>query len=140
MDDETEGTQHDFPFVSDRGASAVTDQDFGSSEDELAPADRLKIWSETLYKPAAETGVEPQGPAIGSVGIVHGRGRDRVPFVAVFTFDDADDFVVVKGDVPREGGADWQGDGTFQEIDGTGRFRGRRQTRPLHSENPKRWG
>jgi hypothetical protein len=137
MAEETEGTRHDFPFVSRRGAAAAPDQ---GPEPELAPGDRLKVWSEKLYEPAEETGVAPKGPAIGSVGIVHGRGGDRVPFVAVFTFDDADDFVVVTGDVPREGGVDWQGDGTFKEIDGTGRFRGRRGTRPLHSENPKRWG
>ena len=110
------------------------------AQPEPAPGDRLKIWSEKLYKPAEETGIAREGQAIGSVGIVHGRDRDRVPFVAVFTFNDADDFVVVKGDVPREGGVDWQGDGTFKVIDGTGYFQGRDETRPLHSENPKRWG
>ena len=137
---ETEGTGYDFPFVSTRrGSSAASDEeDMTTPEQELAPADRLRVWVEDLF--VAKAGIEREDDVIGSVAIAHGRGRDRLPFVAVFTFRDGDDVVVVRGDVPREGG-DWKGDGTVEVIDGTGRFGGRNGARlPLHSENPKRWG
>ena len=136
---ETEGTRYDFPFVSERRRSLASPdaEDLSTPEQELAPADRLRVWVEDLF--VAKDGVGHERDVIGSVAISHGRGPGRLPFVAVFTFVDGDDVVVVRGDVPRERG-DWQGDGTVDVIDGTGRFEGRDGRLPLHSENPKRWG
>ena len=127
---EIEGTAHDFPFVSMRGAGE-------NVEEELVAPEKTRCWTETLY-PANTSGMEPDGGRIGTVTIVHGRGRDRVPFVAYFAFDDADDVVVVRGDAP--GGTRFIGKTTAQIIDGTGDFDGRDDVIEVESTNPQRWG
>jgi hypothetical protein len=129
---EIEGTTYDFPFVS-RGAGNEA-----AAEQELAPPKKTKAWAETLYR-AHTSGMDPDGNPIGTVTIVHGRGSDRIPFVAYFTFDAVDDVVVVRGDVPGERGS-FKGRTTAVITDGTGAFEGRNDEIDVVSENPKRWG